>query len=488
MDENYVPLKETFYFKSLDLLKNNHIAFSGLLLLMVAVFSGLMTIDISIALFFPIACIGLLVIVFLYHNPIYIVITYLITSFLFFFFLIRILNITNIPFGFVLDGLNVFLIVVLLIKRQFTGFKTQIGSLILIWVALSFVEIGNPFAASRVAWFHAMRVVFNSFVPFFIFYSIFQTGKPAVKPILICWIVLSSLSALYTLYQELVELPPWDYRFIHSSPMRAELCYTFGRLRKLSFFENPTANGLVLCSNAIICFGLVFTDTMRKRYKILLAILALLSAWAMTYTGTRTATLLFILGIIFFIILRRNRILWIGTLIIGLLLTVYIVKTGGGAAMSVMTTAFDSEDPSLQARFFNQQRLRVYLYRSPIGYGLGSTGYLGTKFSPHTFLGSFPPDSELVKVIIEVGFLGAAFYLYMYYVYMKRATNLVIHRSDPFTENFRIIVVVMILVILIGHYPQQIMSPNPFKTLVGFLTAYISLDPKVGELQKWSLR
>jgi hypothetical protein len=51
---------------------------------------------------------------------------------------------------------------------------------------------------------------------------------------------------------------------------------------------------------------------------------------------------------------------------------------------------------------------------NPIGGGLGSTGVWGQRFSPGTFLANFPPDSGLIRVAVEAGWIGLIIFLTMY--------------------------------------------------------------------------
>lgn len=473
------------YYLILDKLKGHPLAFIGLAMLLVFTYNLLSLVGLPIAILFSGFFMAIILLVIIYKQPLTAILIHLFCSFLMFFIFYRLLKVKSIPLGFLLDGLNLLAIIVLLLKKQLKGFNTEIGILLLVWFALTFIEVINPNATSRVAWIQSMRQIFNSIAPFFIFYSLFKTRQNILRPFFHIWIALSVFAAIYTLYQEFVGLPQWDYDHIHKDEMRKELYYTFGRLRKIAFLDNPTENGIILCVNFVLCFGLAFRDNLKIRHQVWYMILAILSVWGMIYTGTRTATVLFVIGVGMYVVLRRKKILWLGCVFVGVLLTGYIVQSGGGAAVSVMKTAFDAdEDPSMMVRFHNQKILRSYLYRSPIGYGMGSTGYLGEKYAPHTFLGSFPPDSELVRIIIEVGFLGLIFYLYMYYVYLKKASNLLlISTQNDFTRNFRMITVVLLFVIIIGHYPQEIMGSNSFKDLVAFLLAYISLSSEDSEYQ-----
>ncbi|MGL1889139.1 MAG: O-antigen ligase family protein [Reichenbachiella sp.] len=462
------------YYTILDKIRDKPPIFIGVTMVLIFIYQGISLINFPIAILIILLLLGSLMIVSIYNNPIAAILINLCCGFIMFFICYRILKIKSIPLGFILDGLNFIAILFLLLRKELSGFKSQIGILLIIWLSLCFIEVINPLANSRAAWIQSIRQIFNLIAPFFIFYSLFRSSSNVVKPFLITWITMCSLAAIYTIYQELVGLPSWDYDHIHKDEMRKELYYTFGRLRKIAFLDNPTENGLLLCVNFMFCFGLAFKNEIKNRYKILFLTLAFLSAWGMIYTGTRTATVLFVLGAGMYIILKRSKLLLAGSAICIVLLTGYIVQTGGGAAISVMSTAFDDEDPSLKVRYNNQKILRSYIYRAPFGFGMGSTGYLGEKYSPHTFLGSFPPDSEYVRIIIELGFIGLAFYLYLYYVILSKAADGLSYSSSLYFSNLRIIIVVVLFVVAIGHYPQEIMGSNPFKILVGFCLAFIS--------------
>lgn len=485
MAENHVFVMGSFLNQVWYKLQDNPILLFGLALVLALGFNVLAYFDLTLAFLYCGAFLGLMILVIFYMRPYYAMVTFLISGFLIFFIFYRVLRINSIPLGIMLDALNAFTLIALFLKRDLRGTKTLTGTLLMVWFCICLIEVINPFAASRAAWFHAMRHVFNYISPFFIIYSLFKAGYKILKPLLLLWIGLCTLSALYTFYQEFAGLPPWDFRYMHVDEHRVKLFTTFGRIRKFSFVGNPTENGLLLFSNTLLCMGLAVTDGLKKRYVSLFILLATINGLAMTYTGTRTATILFIIGVGLFVVLRRKKELWMGVLVISFLLVGYVAKTGGGGAMSVMTTAFNDDDPSLQARFHNQQVLRKFLYRSPIGYGMGSTGYLGKKYSPYTVLASIPPDSELVRIIVEVGFLGAAFYLFMQYKFISRAVENLSEPGDDFTQNFRVVVIALLFTILLGHYPQQIMIINPMKIFVGTLLAYINLTPEEAQLQSW---
>ncbi|UXP32436.1 O-antigen ligase family protein [Reichenbachiella agarivorans] len=412
-------------------------------------------------------------------NPLYAVVANLGSTFLLFFTFYRLLGITSIPLGFVLEGLNFLAVLVLVFKRQLKGFTTLFGYLLLLWLLVSFIELFNPFAASRVAWFHAIRQVINNIIPFFVIYSLFMHDRGTIKTLLKFWLFFCLLAALYTFVQEFGGFPPWDYKFVTRSEESISLIYTWGRFRKISFFSGPMENGVILAFNAVLCLGLAFQNNIKPSKKYTLLLLCGLSAWAMIYTGTRTATVMFVAGAAIYIVLSRSKELLVYTCIIAVLLVGYVAKTGGGAALHVMTTAFNpEEDNSMQVRYDNQKVLRGYLSKSPIGFGLGSTGYLGMKYSPNTFLGSFPPDSELVRIVIETGVIGLAIWLVIFYLILSKSLDTLKVKEDDFSDNLNKVIFALLFMFLLGQYPQQILNIGSLKILLGFCMAHVCLMSK----------
>ncbi len=462
----------------IDILKDNKFAFVTVAMCFVVLANLIGHINMNFAIFFVALLIAIISIVIIFKNPVYAITVNLFTTVLLFYLFYRLLGITSLPLGFVLEGLNFLAILSLLLSGKLKGGKSYAGTLILIWLGLCIVEFFNPFAASRVAWFQAIRHVLNNVLPIFIIYSLLVDNPKSLKIILNAWLILIGLAAVYTLYQEFAGFPPWDYAHVTRNEMSISLNFTFGRWRKFSFFSNPTECGVVMAMNAVICLGLAFQKNLKQTYKITYLIIFVLSAWAMMYTGTRTATVIFVFGAAIYVLLNKSREVLTYAAIITVLLVGYVTVKGGGQAMYVMTTAFNpDEDPSMQVRMNNQRMLRRYLMRSPMGYGMGSTGYIGMRFSGHTFLGSFPPDSELVRLVVEVGMVGLAFYLFMFFVFISKSLASLKHPPDgnEFIHNFKMIVTAVLFMLLLGQYPQEILNIGSIKILLALCIAFVSI-------------
>ena len=419
--------------------------------------------------------IGVVGLIYLFIYPVYTVVFFMITVVLVFFIVNRLLALP-ISLGITLELLNIVAVLALLHKGQLKGLNTKIGKLLAIWFLLCTIELFNPIASSRVAWFHAIRHVVNNILPFFIIYSLILADKKSLSIILKWWIGLGVIGALYTLFQEFNGFPPWDYKYVTRSEMSANLSWTWGRWRKHSVYSGPMEAGVIMGLNAVLTFGLAFQDNIKVKRRVLLLVACVLSTWAMLYTGTRTATIMFILGLGIYVVLSKNKFLKFATVAFAFLIFVYIAKTGGGAAVKVMSTAFNSEDPSMHVRYNNQMRLRNYFKKSPIiGFGMGSTGYIGRKYSPGTFLGDFPPDSELVRIAIETGTLGLAFWLFLNFYALKESLDRISYAEDDFYVNLRKVFFILTFIILVGQYPQQVLNVGSVKILFAMGLAICSL-------------
>ncbi|MCC6287909.1 MAG: hypothetical protein IT249_08490, partial [Chitinophagaceae bacterium] len=74
-------------------------------------------------------------------------------------------------------------------------------------------------------------------------------------------------------------------------------------------------------------------------------------------------------------------------------------------------TTFDSKEQSLNVREVNRHYIQPYLHYHPIGGGVSTTGSEGVMFYPSHPLAGFPPDSGLLKIGLEMGWVGLILHL-----------------------------------------------------------------------------
>lgn len=276
-----------------------------------------------------------------------------------------------------------------------------------------------------------------------------------VKTFIKGWFILCSLAGLYGLYQEFAGLPSFDLDWATHDENLYGALFTWGRLRKFSFFVSPSEFAIVMVVTGLAGLVLLFFEKPKSNLFIYSGLTALICIWAMIYTGSRTAMVMLPAGFIALLIitLKRKVFIVVSSLVVlgGLLM---LRPTGN--ALFVMSTAFSgSDDPSMNVRLKNQQIIRAYILDHPIGFGLGSTGYLGMKYSPESFVANFPPDSEYVRIAIETGWIGlliwciiqAILFGYGVFVYFK---------VPPKWKGIIVMILVSLFMLIVAQYPQEI--------------------------------
>lgn len=400
--------------------------------------------------------VGIILIVLSYYQPRYNLPILLAVGFLIP-LLTRVFWLYSVPLGLLNEVLVVIMMVTLTVNGKISGIKSFTGILLLAWFAFLVIEMINPNAASRVAGFLGIRSFIPLLLGYFILYSSINTKRDALTFIK-GWFILDLLCGLYGLYQEFFGLPSYDYLYATFDEKIYSLLFTWGRIRKFSFFFSPTEFGIVMAITGMAALS-AFFFAKNKAGKIFAAATALVCLWSMLYTGSRTAMVLVPAGLLFLILITFNRKVILLSVFIGVAGAAFMFKPGGSSAVYVMSTAFSgAKDPSMNVRLVNQQIIRSFIHSKPIGFGLGSTGYLGKKYSPYTFVGSFPPDSEYVKIAIETGWLGLLLWCLFLAFSFGYSANVYFRVRDPDWRAFIVLSMVTQLLFVVAFYPQEILG------------------------------
>lgn len=369
-------------------------------------------------------------------------------------FLIKALMLYTIPIGTAIEGLCILLLITLGLNRRLGGLKTLPGILLSTWIGFQIIELLNPIAISREAGFWAVRSLIPMASVYFIVYSSVETKKDFY---LLCtaWFVLGALAAAYGLYQEFFGLPSHDLLWASYDIRRYELLFTWGRMRKFSFFFSPSEFGMLMAITGVA--GLVVAFFAKKySMRILSGVTAALCLWAMLYTGSRTAMILIPVGLCLFAAVTLDKKVLIGVGILAVLGAGMVLKGSSNKALFVMSTAFSAkEDPSMRVRLANQKLIQSYIRSHPVGFGLGSTGDLGMKYTPQTFIGSFPPDSEYVKIAIETGWLGLLIWCIILARIFAYCVKVYFIINEPEWKMIITFVIVVFFMIIVAQYPQE---------------------------------
>lgn len=376
----------------------------------------------------------------------------------FFLNIIKIFTLTEVPLGTAIDILLILLFISIWYKSHVENknilSKGVFTSILLVYFAYQIFEVLNPIAYSKAAWLFAFRQMFSVYMIFFIFSYAFQNIAFVTKFLKI-WIVLSLFAALYGLSQEFFGFRDFEMRWLNANPEVAIRYFTFGKWRRFSIFTGPMDFGIMMAFTSVICIALYFGPFQYWK-RIFLGISAFVMLWAMMYTGTRTAYILFPAGFVFYAILTfKKQIL----LVLALFLvagTIVIMRPATNQTVFVLQTAFmGKKDASYMVREKNKEFIRPFLKSNPLGGGIGSCGMVGKRYSPGSFLAGFPPDSEFVKVAIEQGWIGLLLFCLLFATAMHLGINNYFQVENPRIKAYYAAILSALFMIIVGSYPQE---------------------------------
>lgn len=398
---------------------------------------------------------------------------------------IKVFYLGDVPVGTLIEGINGLLIFTLLIKGRLSGFKTLPGILILAWLLFNIIELANPHATSRIAGIFAFRTVLSSVMAFFVAYAAIESKKD-LYVFFKWWFIFGLMAALYGLYQEFIGLPQHDLDWASYDENRYNLLFTWGRMRKFSFFNGPTEFGLVMAYTAVAGLVISFVKQLTPMQRIGVLTASAVMLWAMVFSGSRTASILIPMGVVLFAAITLQRQALMVTAAIGFGGVALLLRPTTSASLFIMLTAFEfSSDASMNVRIQNQSIIRDYIQQTPLGFGLGSTGDLGAKYSPDSFIGKFPPDSELVKIAIETGWVG----LFIWCVILATILGFGIHTyfllKDPELKALLLIPLISFFMMAFAQYPQECFRAPVLGLLFSFMAGLIT---KINQLGKSGMK
>jgi O-antigen ligase len=108
-----------------------------------------------------------------------------------------------------------------------------------------------------------------------------------------------------------------------------------------------------------------------------------------------------------------------------------------------------------------------------MGGGLGATGEWGSRFSPHSFLASFPPDSGYVRTTVELGWIGLLLFSIMMFMILRTGINNYYLIKDKQLKSYSLAVVLIVFIWNVGNFPQQALVQYPSNVLFVLSVALI---------------
>ena len=333
--------------------------------------------------------------------------------------------------GMVMLGLTLGLVILIFLKNIFLPYDWKKGRNFLvlmwgIWFLYCFFELFNLMAVTE-AW--TISINGYALFPFIsaIIIPILFTRFKDMQWLLVIWAILTMLAAAKGYWQRNRGFDPAElYWLFVEGGARTHIIYT--GIRYFSFFSDAGSFGVSMGLSATV-FGIISLNYRMGWMKLLCWVTVISSIYGLAISGTRSAVIVPLTGLVIYILLCRNiRHIVIG----GITFTftfLFLTQTNignGNQFIRRMRSAFNKEDASLQVRYINRTKIAPLLQDLPFGIGLGLSGGKATRFQVDTPLAKLPPDSSHVAYWIETGIVGLVLYLTIIFLILLRATWLAV--------------------------------------------------------------
>ncbi len=396
------------------------------------------------------------------------------------FFIPRIIGIYDFPFGSLPDVLLLLTFCGIFVNKEhhfqkITAYNSIIFYMVLLWISYLLIQLFNPNNPSLQASLFSVRGILGYIITYFILIRLFDT-QHYVKVFTITWLAISLLAALYAFYQEFAGLPAYDLAWISRSPKSIGLNFIRGRWRKWSFLSDPATFGMFMSFAGI--FSVVLAMGIRDlKKKAVLLVMGGLFIVSMTYSGTRTAVAMTVVGIVFygFLTLHRKSTLVLGVCtVFAILAIMYVPYYGSATINSIRSTFSPTEDASFNVRVANKERIQPYMRSHPIGGGLNTTGALGEEIVPDHPLAGFPPDSYYMALALELGWIGISLYLLVFFVILT--VGLLNYRrcNDPRVKALYAAYLASFFALTVAGYVQESITQRPMGFV--FYACFVLMD------------
>jgi putative inorganic carbon (HCO3(-)) transporter len=330
----------------------------------------------------------------------------------------------SILFGYILKGSSV--------KKDLSEFvRSPIVILIILNFLYGILEIFNPEGHSIQAWVMAVRRALETFVFLFVTYQV-MSDVAGVRRYIRFLFLMCVLVALYGCIQQWHGLFDFELSWVMADDIRYGLYFINGQFRKFSTFNDPTSFGAMMaaCSVFFIILGLNHRDKGTRRVIFAGVVLMILG---MIYSGTRTANVMLLAGLVMYCLLTFERK---GTRVFALvmgfmLLAILYVPIYSNYSLNRFRSSFmGAKDESYDVRVQARNYIRPYMLSHPFGGGLMTTNNIGMTMNPGHFLAGFQTDSGYLQLALEIGWIGLALMCVMFYMILKRGVRCYFRTSN----------------------------------------------------------
>ncbi len=390
--------------------------------------------------------------------------------------------VTKAPLGLTVDLVLVVALVVALFSTQKPSFK-QLNSGIfwvsLLWLLFTIVEIVNPEARSKEAWFYAVRAV-SLYQIFVVALCLMYFKHMAdLKRFVHLTIILIVLSVFWAAKQLYIGLDASEQSWLAEGAYKTHILR--GKLRTFSFLSDAGQFGATAAYGGLVSIILAL-GPFSKKMKIFYLIAGLLCFWGMLMSGTRGALFVPASGVFAYLAATRNiRVILLGLIVVGGLygFLKYTTIANDNSQIRRLRSGLDPNDPSLQVRLENQRKFKVYLASRPLGGGIGTSGSWGIRFTPGTFLAQTANDSWYVKIWAETGIIGLTLHVGMLLFFIAYGFFTIFKLRDPPLRTFIMALHAGFVGIAFAAYGNPILGQFPLGIILYITWSFFVIAPNI---------
>ncbi len=356
--------------------------------------------------------------------------------------------------------------------------KYSISILLIIYTLYYLIELFNPDMGSPVGWLFNSKRFTIQILFFVISYRLINTPD-RFRYFLKFWIVMSLITALYGCYQQWFGLLPMDLNTLNEHEL--SLMFQGGVIRKFSFLEGVVTFGSLCGMMVVLTIILAINEKVRKR-KYQLAIISLVLFLGMTFSGTRTFSLMIPAGIALYVLMTLRNKATIMTLFIMFMSLLFLLFAPiDNPSINRMRSTFDTKDESLNVRTLNRKSVQPYIYAHPIGGGVATSGVEGVRFNPTHPLAGFPPDSGLLKLALDMGWIGLAITMLLFLMVLYQGIHYYFRMKNEEYKKYIVATTCAIFAVLITLYAQVTIGQFP---TIFFIFGMMSLFKRLMEFDE----
>lgn len=359
--------------------------------------------------------------------------------------------------------------------------ESGVTILFIINILYFIVEFFNPEMGTPAGWLFNSKRYTVYILFFFISYRLINTPD-RLRYFLKFWIVMSFITAAYGCYQQWFGFLPMELNALKQDPHEFGLLFQGGVIRKFSFLDGVVTFGS-LCGSMAVLTAILAIHEKRKKVRYQLMFITLILYLGMTYSGTRTFTIMVPAGMALYVLITLKNKATLMVIFVTVMTMAFIMFAPiNNPTLNRMRSTFDANDESLGVRDMNRKRIQPYIYANPMGGGVASSGVEGMRFNPTHPLAGFPPDSGLLKLALDMGWIGLALNMLLYLMILWQGINYYFRMANEEYKTYIVAITCALFSIMVTLYAQVSIGQIPtaffFNAVLALFKRLLDFDEK----------